>query len=170
MGLFDWITGTKEPAKGVAPVPAAELKAALLAINRSTAPFVVREDGSGPADLVAEWRIVDASWYEIFARAKLMKVAKVLMRIDDAAKEVRSVDQMWSIEWRVGVPSISLSAEAFRGQQTSIEFGSGYAFTEQFLPGQVYRYRFSTKELKSPLQQVVTGSGWTWRGVAFGKL
>jgi hypothetical protein len=170
MRLFDWITGANEPAKGVAAVPAAELKAALLAINRSTAPFVVREDPSGPVDLVAEWRIVDASWYEIFARAKLTKVAKVLMRIDDAAKEVRSVDEMWSIEWRAGVPSISLSAEAFRGQQTSIEFGTGYAFIEQLLPGQVYRYRFSTKELKSPLQQVVTESGWIWRGVAFGKL
>src|SRR5947208_2535947 len=151
MGLFDWITGTKKPAKGVAPVPAAELKAALLAIDRSTAPFVVHEGASGSADLVAEWRIVDASWYEIFARAKLTKVAKVLMRIDDAAKEVRSVDQMWSVEWRAGVPSMNLSAEAFRGQQTSIEFGTGYAFTEQLLPGQVYRYRFSTKELKSPL-------------------
>jgi hypothetical protein len=65
---------------------------------------------------------------------------------------------------------MSLSAEAFRGQQTSIEFGTGYAFTEQLLPGQVYRYRFSTKEMKSPLQLVVTESGWTWRGVAFGKL
>jgi hypothetical protein len=103
--LFDWITGTKEPAKGVAAVPAAELKAALLAVNRSTPPFVVREDASGPADLVAEWRIVDATWYEIFGRAKLTRVAKVLMRIDDAAKEVRSVDQMWSVEWRAGVPS-----------------------------------------------------------------
>jgi hypothetical protein len=30
--------------------------------------------------------------------------------------------------------------------------------------------RFSTKEMKSPLQQVVTESGWIWRGVAFGKL
>jgi hypothetical protein len=170
MGLFDWITGTKKPANGVPLVSAAELKAALLAINRSTAPFVVHEGASGSADLVAEWRIVDASWYEIFARAKLTKVAKVLMRIDDAAKEVRSVDQMWSVEWRVGVPSMNLSAEAFRGQQTSIEFGTGYAFTEQLLPGQVYRYRFSTKELKSPLQQVVTENGWIWRGVAFGKL
>jgi hypothetical protein len=49
------------------------------------------------------------------------------MRIDDAAKEVRSVDQTWSVEWRAGVPSMNLSAEAFRGQQTSIEFGTGYA-------------------------------------------
>jgi hypothetical protein len=170
MGTFDWITGTKRPARGVPPAPAAALKAALLAINRTTAPFVVHEDASGSAELVAEWRIVDASWYEIFARAKLTKVAKVLMRIDDAAKEVRAVDQIWSVEWRVGVPSMNLSAEVFRGQQMSIEFGAGYAFTEELQPGLVYRYRFSTKELKSPLQQVVAENGWIWRGVAFGKL
>lgn len=130
-----------------------------LAVNRSTAPFIIHEAASSSADLVAEWRIVDASWYETFARVKLTEVAKVLMRIDDAAKEVRSVDQLWSVEWRTGLPSMNLSAEAFRGQQTSIEFCTGYAFTEQLLPGQVCRYRFSTKELKSPLQKVVTESG-----------
>jgi hypothetical protein len=65
---------------------------------------------------------------------------------------------------------MDLSVEAFRGQQTSIEFGTGYAFTEQLRPGEVCRYRFSIKELRSPLQQVVTENGWVWRGVAFGKL
>jgi hypothetical protein len=147
----------------------AELKAALLAINRGTAPFVVQEDASGSADLVAEWRVVDARWYEIFARANLTKVAKVLMRIDNATHEVRSVDQMWSVQWHAGLPSMSLSAGAFRGQQVSVEFGTSYAFTEELRPGQVYQYRFSTKELKSPLQQVVTNNGWTWRAVAFGR-
>lgn len=170
MGMFDWATGTKRPAKDVAPVSAAELNAALLAINRTTAPFAVHEDASGSAILVAEWRILDAGWHEIFARARLTEIAKVLMRIDDTAKEVRAVEQMWSVAWRAGVPSMNLSIEAFRGQQTAIEFGADYAFTEELQSNQVYRYRFSIRELKSPLQQVVTDSGWTWRGVAFGKL
>ena len=104
MGMFDWVTGTKRPARDLAPVSAAELQSALFAVNRATAPFVVHEEASGSADLTAEWRIVDASWYEIFARAKLTELAKVLMRLDEAAREVRAVDQMWSIEWRAGVP------------------------------------------------------------------
>lgn len=37
-------------------------------------------------------------------------------------------------------------------------------------PGRVYNYRFSTGELKQPIQDAVTSSGWTYRGIAFGKL
>lgn len=170
MGLFDWFTGTKSPAAGVAAAAPAALKAALLAVNRGTAPFTVHEDTSGRADLVAEWKIVDAGWYEIFGKAKLEKVAKVLMRIDAEKKEVRSVDETWSVEWHAGVPRLSLSAEAFRGQKKSIEFGKAWGFTEELRPGEIYNYRFTTGELKTPLQKAVTESGWTWRGVAFGKL
>ena len=43
MGLFDWLTGTKRPQAGVAPKSAAEVRAALLAVNRPTAPFIVRD-------------------------------------------------------------------------------------------------------------------------------
>ena len=57
-----------------------------------------------------------------------------------------------------------------RGQKVGVEFGTAYAFTEQLDYGQVYNYRFATKELKEPITQVVTGNGWTYRGVAFGKL
>ena len=170
MALFDWFTATKRPAAGVAAKPAAEVRAALLAANRATAPFLVRDGQPEGADLVAEWRIVDAAWYEIFAKAGLQKVFKVLMRLDPAAHEVRAVDQEWTVEWRAGVPSLALSAEAFRGQKIEFSAGTAYAFTEQGQYGQVYNYRFSTVELKTPLQAIVTASGWTWRGVAFGKL
>jgi hypothetical protein len=54
----------------------------LLAVSRPTAPFVVRDGAPERVNLVAEWRIVDASWHEIFAKAGLKKVFKVLMRID----------------------------------------------------------------------------------------
>jgi hypothetical protein len=170
MGLFDWLTGTKRPAAGVTPKSPAEVKAALLAVNRPTAPFMVRDGAAEKVDLVAEWRIVDATWYELFAKAGLQKVFKILMRIDPQKQEVRAVDQEWSVEWRAGVPSLSLAAEAFRGQKTEISFGTAYAFTETGQYGQVYNYRFATGEIKTPLQEAVTGVGWTWRGVAFGKL
>jgi hypothetical protein len=170
MGLFDFLTGTKRPAAGVAPKSAAEVRAALVAVGRPTAPFVVRDGAAEKVDLVAEWRIVDAKWYEIFAKAGLTKVFKVLMRLDPQKNEVRAVDQEWSVEWRAGVPNLTLAASAFRGQQVSTEFGTAYAFTETLEFGQVYRYKFATKEIKTPLQKAVTDSGWTWRGVAFGKL
>jgi hypothetical protein len=170
MGLFDWLTGTKRPAAGVALKSEAEVRAALLAVNRKTAPFVVRDGAPEKVELVAEWRIVDAKWSEVFAKAGLQKTFKVLMRFDPQKHEVRAVDQQWSVEWRAGVPRLSVAAEGFRGQQKEISFGMAYAFTQSGPSGEIYNYRFSTGEIKTPLQNAVTAAGWTWRGVAFGKL
>ncbi len=170
MGLFDWLTGSKVAPAGVPKQSPETLRAALLGVNRDTAPFVVRDGAPEGVDLVAEWRIVDASWYEIFAKAGLERAFKVLMKFDAAKGEVRAVDQEWQVEWRAGVPSLSLSAEAFRGQQTEIRFGTAYAFREDAYYGKVYDYRFSAKELKTPLIEAALAAGWGWRGVAFGKL
>jgi hypothetical protein len=111
MALFDFITGSKSPVPGTAKQPAATLRTALLALNRDTSPWQVRDGAPENVDLVAEWKIVDARWYEIFAKASLTKVFKILMKFDDAKGEVRSVDQDWTVEWRAGVPTLSLSAE-----------------------------------------------------------
>jgi hypothetical protein len=170
MGLFDLFTGSKAPAAGVAQLPADQLRIALLALNRDGAPWQVRDGAPEGCDLVAEWKIVDARWYEIFAKASVSKVFKVLMKVDAAKGEVRAVDQEFTVEWRAGVPNLSASAEAFRGQKVEISFGAAYGFTETLAPGQIYNYRFATKELKEPLQDVVAKSGWGWKGVAFGKL
>lgn len=92
------------------------------------------------------------------------------MRLDPQKHEVRAVDREWSVEWRAGIPNLMLAAEGFRGQKAEISFGTAYAFTETGGYGEVYRYKFSTTEIKSPLQDAVTAAGWTWRGVAFGRL
>ena len=65
---------------------------------------------------------------------------------------------------------LSLAAKAFRGQTKEFSFGTAFAFTEQGSFGEVYRYKFSTAEIKTPLQDAVTKAGWAWRGVSFGKL
>jgi hypothetical protein len=169
MSFFGKLFG-QGPSPVGPPQSAEAVRAAILAVNRSSAPFEVRLGHAGEAELVAEWRIVDASWYEIFAKAGLEKAFEVLMRLDEAAQEVRSVDQEWSVEWRAGIPRMNLAASAFRGQQTSIEFGKAYGFTEKGTLGEIYNYRFATKELKDPLQKAVAAQGWRWRPVAFGKL
>src|ERR1700712_342744 len=145
MGLFDIFTGSKSPAPGAAKLPAADVRAALLALNRDTAPWQVRDGAPEGCDLVAEWKIVDARWYEIFAKASLSKVFKVLMKFDAEKGEVRSVDHEFTVEWRAGVPSISASIAATRGQTTEISFGAAYGFTEDLGVGKIYQYRFNTK-------------------------
>lgn len=171
MGLFDWFTGSKKAPAGMPRQSADALRSALLAVNRDTAPFVVRDGAQEGVDLVAEWKIVDARWYEIFAKAGLERVFKVLMRFDEASGEVRAVDQEWSVEWRAGVPGLSLSAQAFRGRKMEASFGAAYAFREEDLSyGKIYQYRFDTRELKTPLIAAAQAAGWGWKGVAFGKL
>ncbi|MBY6414243.1 hypothetical protein HQ346_21330 [Rhodococcus sp. BP-252] len=170
MGLFDMFTGTKRPSADIPARRPDEVYAALMAVNRPSAPFVIRDGSAEGVDLVAEWRIVDARWYEIFAKASLSKVFRILLKLDPATDEVRGVDEEWAVEWRAGVPSLTASAEKFRGQKSSVQFGTAYAFTEQLEYGQVYNYRFSTGELKKPIQDAVLACGWTYKGVAFGKL
>jgi len=171
MGLFDWLTGSKAAPAGVERQPVEALRTRLLGVNRDTAPFVVRDGAPEGVDLVAEWKIVDARWYEIFAKAGLERAFKVLMKFDGAAGEVRAVDQEWQVEWRAGVPDLSLAASAFRGQKVEMSFGTAYAFREEDLSyGKVYDYRFTTRELKGPLIEAAQQAGWGWKGVAFGKL
>ena len=55
MGLFDWLTGTKAAPAGVERQPVSELRTRLLAVNRDTAPFIVRDGAPEGVDLVAEW-------------------------------------------------------------------------------------------------------------------
>jgi hypothetical protein len=171
MGLFDWLTGRTPPAAGTARQPIASLRTSLLACNRPTAPWHIRAGGPEGCDLLAEWRIVDAQWYEVFGKAGLLKTAQILLKFDKTAGEVRSVDRDWTVEWRAGIPQLALSAEGFRGQKSEISFGGAVAFREQDLTyGKVYEYRFTTKEMKAPLQAAVAAAGWGWRPVAFGKL
>jgi hypothetical protein len=170
MRLLDFFSSTKRPKDGVAVCSAGDVRAKLLGVNRPTAPFEVIDGSAEGVDLIAEWRIVDANWYQIFAKAGLSKVFKISMKLDEANHEVRAVDREYEVSWTAGVPTLSLSAEAFRGQKQSIEFGKAYAFTENLEYGQVYNYRFETKEIKQPLQDAVTTCGWTYKGVAFGKL
>lgn len=167
MGLFGF---GKKPTKDTPAIPASEVRERLLGLNRETAPYQIIDGSAEHVDLIAEWKIVDAKWYEIFAKANLTKVFRIYMKFNEAKHEVRAKDEEYTVEWRAGVPSLSMSVSKFQGQKTSIEFGTAYAFTEELQPGQVYKYRFNTNEIKKPIQEAVTACGWSYKGVAFGKL
>ena len=139
-------------------------------LNRLTAPYQIIDGKAENVDLIAEWKITDARWYEIFGKANLTKVFRIYMKLDPARKEIRAMDREYTLQWRAGVPSLSVEAGFFKGQKSSISFGTGYAFTETLSPGQVYKYKFNTNELKKPIQDAAATSGWTYKPVAFGKL
>jgi hypothetical protein len=170
VGFLDALSSTKRPAAGTPVLSKEEVLARLKALNRPTAPYRVVDGAEEKVDLIAEWKVVDATWYQIFEKANLSKVFRVYLKLDDKNHEVRAMDREYTVAWSAGVPSLSIAATAFKGQMQSVEFGKAYAFTEKMGVDEVYSYRFDTGEIKKPLQQAVTASGWTYRGVAFGKL
>jgi hypothetical protein len=139
-------------------------------VSRPTAPDHVIDGASKGVDLIAEWKIVDASWYEIFAQAGLTKTFNIFMKLHPEEHQVRAVDREYTVSWSAGLPAVNLTVSAFRGQSQSIEFGKAYAFTETLAPGEVYNYYFDTREIKKPIREAVTSCGWTYESVAFGKL
>jgi hypothetical protein len=167
MGLFGF---GKKRDKNIPVLSASEVRERLLGLNRETAPYQIVDGSAENVDLIAQWKIVDAKWYEIFAKANLTKVFRVYLKFDESKHQVRAKDEEYTVEWKAGVPSLSVSASKFQGQTTSIEFGTAYAFTEELKPGQVYKYRFNTNEIKKPIQETIAACGWAYKGVAFGKL
>lgn len=167
MGLFGF---GKKADKNVPVLSVNEVCERLLTLNRETAPYQIIDGAAQNVDLIAEWKIVDAKWYELFAKAGIKKVFRIYMKFDADKHQVRGKDEEFIVEWRAGVPSLSIAASKFQGQMTSVEFGAAYAFTEELKPGVVYNYRFNTSEIKKPIQEVVAACGWNFKGVAFGKL
>lgn len=162
MGLLDKLTGTRPAKPGVAPVPVDDLRTALLSLNRETAPWQVRDGGEEQCDLVAEWRIVDAQWYGIFSVSGLKNVFRIKMKFDEAAHEVRNLDEQATVKWNDdGTPSMSRSWS--RGQINEVEYGQGYGYTEEGQYGQVYNYKFRSSEIRDPLCDAVNDQGWAGR-------
>src|SRR5512143_1910446 len=134
MGFFG-----KKPDKNVPALPVEEVKQRLMALNRESAPYRILDGAPEKVDLIAEWKIVDAQWYEIFAKAKLTKVFRIYLKFDPARREVRAMDREYSVQWRAGVPALGAAASTFRGQKVEVSFGTGAGFTETLAPGVVYK-------------------------------
>ena len=114
MGFFDFLRGVKRPDEGIAAVSRADLEQRLLALNSEQVPFsVTRGDES---DIQAEWKIVDAQWYEIFAKAGLEKSHRIYLGLNEDKHEVKALEEAWEVEWRAGVPTLRLSMEKQQGR------------------------------------------------------
>ncbi len=157
------------PARsGVTPVPCDELRRRLLALNRPDHPFRVTVDGPW---ITAEWNVVDRHWVEILSASGIRLVHRVRMRLDPDDTTVRAQDHQGSLTWSTGTlglaPQIAWSVErgivfadyrfgvhpALRVENGRLVFGAAAA------------YRFNLAEMKGPIVEVVTQSGWTWRPV-----
>ena len=170
MGFLDFLSSTRRPGPGTPVLGASEVRDRILALNRPTAPYQVRGGSSEHADLIAEWKIADTTWSEIFYKAGLRRTFSIHMRLDAARFSVRAVDYMRTISWEAGFPRSQVWATWSRGQFNEVSSGDTYVFTEHMTPEHAYHYQFRTFEIKTRIQEAVIGCGWTYKGVMFGRL
>ncbi|MEU1484701.1 hypothetical protein [Streptomyces sp. NPDC005752] len=170
MRLLDRITGTRHPESGVAARAAGELRRALLGLGESDVPYVIRDGAAHDADLVAEWRIAEPAWQTFFIGSQLTHAVRIRMRLAEESHEVRAVEEQWEVE-RVGNPQrLRTSAEYSRGSGRTVSRRWSLRRGENGRLEATETFSFDSAQLTGPLRDTVLTSGWTWRGVIFGKL
>ncbi|WP_371626701.1 hypothetical protein OG245_31330 [Streptomyces sp. NBC_01116] len=170
MGFFDMLTGTKRPEDGTAPRSAEELRTALLGLNRPDAPYVIGDGAAHGADLVAEWRIAEPAWQNFFVQSQLTHAIRIRMRLAEDVPEVRAVEESWEVT-RVGnPPRLRTSATYTRGGGRTVSRRYTLQRGESGRLETAESFSFDSAQLTEPLRDTALTSGWTWRGVIFGKL
>ncbi|TDU28689.1 hypothetical protein DFR24_3064 [Panacagrimonas perspica] len=163
------IATTYGPDAGVATRPAALLKAQLLALNRADLPIKV-SPAERPDEVLVDWRFDDATWLDLARVRHVNRVFRYRLRLDESDHTVRVLEYSASFDVSAGWDgTASLNFQAQRGI-TFFERSSETVFGLQLgrKPGQPplhYTWRFDVDEMRIPLRETVTASGWTWKQV-----
>lgn len=151
------------------PAPPDRVRAALLGLNTGARAYRLRDRGDGRFAL--DWDVVDASWYELFAKVKLSIVYKATLYLHEPAHEVRCYESIRSGSWFVGFEGrkpVFRWAWSYAGGALNVLWsGVAYGITHGFPPriGRVYRFRLDTVAAKREIETAVHGAGWTFRPV-----
>ena len=139
----------------------------LLALNDPARPYSIHvgED----TDLIAEWKIVDASWYGILSKSRLRQAYRARLLLDEKRHSVRCYEELGSINWTAGTdgltPIVHYSSSFFGGRILfKKEYAVGYALKKlsPLETGQIYNYMFDADEIRGPLIAEVNDVGWEW--------
>jgi hypothetical protein len=107
MGFFQYLGGKRKPTRP--PVTKHELLDRLLALNDPSKPYHIVKGVD--ADLIAEWKVVDAKWYGILNKSGLKEAYRALLLLDEARHAVRCYEELGTVSWTVGlkgpIPTIS---------------------------------------------------------------
>lgn len=160
----------RQPAQsGTQPEPAASLRNRLLALNQKEVPVQVI---ASPNDDTFEitWRYADAQWFDLMRAHKMRRAHKLELALDERNHTAR-VQEYWSaFDASAGPNDLRLSWTAARRMQF-FEFEHRRVFGLQLdTSGKPTRdlskaYTFNLQELKQPIIEAVTASGWTWQPV-----
>ncbi|MER6356852.1 hypothetical protein ABT186_34860 [Streptomyces sp. NPDC001634] len=134
------------------PLPAAEIRGALLALNGADVPFRVRNALPGErADLVAEWQVREVG-----------VTLRTRMRFVPENREVRTLDERWETS-----PLGHSGRRYDRGPSTMVSRQWTYERGPDGRRRKIETARLDPRDMRNPLLEAVLGAGWTWRGVLF---
>ncbi len=155
---------------GVPPVAANVLMSRLLALNEQNIPFAISR-GKRDNEIVVDWRYADAKWLDLMRLQGMSKGYRLVLRLDEGARNVRAQDRYASFDWSAGRgPNLfSLKWNASLGI-TFFEYRHERVYGLQFKDGKPtfdlsYAYTFDLDELKQPIIEIVRHSGWNFRPV-----
>ena len=165
--VASWAGGVPA-APGATPVAIEELKSRLLAVNKMNVPFTVSA-GEQPNELYVDWRYADATWVDLMRVHKMQRGYRLVMRLDDGARNVRAMEQMSSLDLSAGISAARLDWKTSYGINFA-HYQHERVFGLQIKDGMLtlepsYAYTFNLHEIKQPIIDVIRNAGWEFRPV-----
>jgi hypothetical protein len=159
--------GTYRPQTLAPQASMKELGARLESINALDVPFRV-EHGTEPNEFFATWRYAEAKWVDLARARGIKRMFRIRLFLDERTSTVRTTDYVTHFDGSAGRGGLgfewhsSLGIVFFQSEHARV---LGLQLDEQgrFKPELSYSYTFNLNEMKSPLLEVVTRAGWTWR-------
>jgi hypothetical protein len=166
-GVVGTLKGEYQPKDGTPVLPADEVRERLLALRGASIPMeVVEADDKDPGDLVARWRIRDATWWNAFDHVRVDSVTDVHLVLDPETHEVRGLDKVHSVRWNANVPRLDKSSNTER------DTTAWWNAEDPLNPGRQRRWDFDGAEIKDVIGTVITDAGWSlkqvWRKKSLG--
>lgn len=162
MGLFDKLAGSRAGNPGVAPVPAAELRSALIALGNGD--WQVRDGADHHCDLVAEWHT--AVEQDMGPGEGGLKAAfRVKMKFHEDEHEVHHKSEQSGSSWHTQTSHGMMNQPGgqFGGQAG---FGNNVGYSADGQSGAL-GYNFNSSDITHPLRDRVTSLGWGWKAALF---
>jgi hypothetical protein len=163
-GFFNYLGGKKSSPNALNKET---VISRILALNEPTKPYhIVKGDST---DLIAEWKIADASWWGIFNKNGFRESYRANLLLDETRHSVRCFEELGSVSWSAGMsgltPMINYNKSFFSGRVLyKKEYSVQYGIKDPSQPaiGKVYEYQFDVDEIRKPIINVVKECGWEW--------
>ena len=166
--IFEWSV-ISLPKEGVDPVDSQVL---LQRVSDLTHKMPVSVDLPKPNIIVYRWNYANEKFVHFFGAGKIVKSYELTLKLNPKTKEVYSSETIKEINLGVqGLTRAFAKFQFFKGISLfNIDYAKGNGFTVkdgQVVFDELYNYKFNDAELKGPIINTITLSGWKFAPKVF---